>query len=141
MNKIPAGYRFTFNSKDVRGENNYALIKEGISEQQAHLLADISKYIVGGGNYLELPDSAPEWRINSEHKKFYAIIDKHKSVFTNEQLNNMKEDVGYIMDYISENIVGYADSNEFTMRVLTHFKVEFIPEDIMIEDVTYHFTK
>ena len=141
MNKIPAGYRFTFSSTDVRNEHRYSIIKQGVSEKQAHLLADIIKHIVGGGSYLEMRDSVSEWRIKAEHTKIYNIMEKHKEVFTEEQLCEMKEDIYNIIGYISENIVGSADSNEFTMRVLKSFKVEFIPEDIMIEDVTYQFTK
>lgn len=141
MNKIAAGYRFTFSSTDLRGENCHSIIKEGVDEKQAYLLSDISKFIVGGGHYFEMRDSAPEWRIKSEHQKLYDIVEKYTQVFSQEQLDNMKQDIGYIIDYINENIVGYADSNEFSMRVLKHFKVEFIPEDIMIEDVTYNFTK
>lgn len=140
MNKIPAGYRFTFNSCDIRNDNPYTIIKEGLTESQANLLSELSEYIQGG-TYLEVRSHVAEWRIKKEHERLYNIVEKHSQVFTPEQLQDMKEDIGIIMDYISENMVGYTYSEDMDMRTLVSYKIENIPEDILLTDVTYEFSK
>lgn len=140
MNKILAGYRLTFNSCDIRKENPNTIIKEGLSEDEASLLVEISESI-HYENYLELRSSVPEWRIKKAHEKLYNIFEKRSMLFTLEQMNAFKKDVGVIIDYINENILGYSYEEGFDMRTLKSYKVEDIPQDIIINDVTNIFKK
>jgi hypothetical protein len=138
MNKIAAGYRFTFNSCDIRQENPFSVIKEGLSESEANFFFDLSEAIQGG-TALDIRSSNAEWRIKKEHEKLYSIFEKHSNLFTDENLKAMKDDVGRIMDYISENMIGYSYSDHVDMRTLVNYKIEYVPEDIIINDVTEKF--
>lgn len=142
MNKIAAGYRFTFNSTDIRDENPQTIIKEGLTETEASLFAEISEEIQGyGATYLTIRSSSPEWRIKKEHERLYNIFDKHSTLFTNEKMQEFKTDVGTIIDYIAENMIGYSYDDQIDMRSLKNYTIEDIPQDIIIKDVTATFKK
>jgi hypothetical protein len=138
MNKIPAGYRLSFYSCDIRENNPHIIIKEGLTQEQAQLLTSIGN-IIQDDTYLALRQSTPEWRINKIHEKLYAVLEQHQSLFHPVKMNTFKEDVGAIMDYISENITGYSYDEYVDMRVFNGYKAEYIPDDIVIQDVTKQF--
>jgi len=140
MSKILAGYRFIFNSSDIKNENDKTIIKEGLTEEEANLFAEISEYIQGG-TYLELRSSTPEWRIKKEHERLYDILQKHSNLFSTEKMKSFKDDVGLIIDYISENMLGYSYDENFDMRTLNSYSIEYVPQEIIIEDVTHSFIK
>lgn len=48
MNKISAGYRFTFNSNDIFNENTNTMIKEGLTENEVNFFVELSDVIQGG---------------------------------------------------------------------------------------------
>lgn len=139
MNKIPAGYRFTFVSHDLHNENIHTIILEGIDEIKANLFVDLCE-LIKYGTGIELEDTL-EWRKNKFHEKSIHIFEKYTNIFTNEQLIEFKQDLGLVIDFISENILGYSYDNNVLMRVLSYYKVEDIPEDIIINDVTQRFNK
>ena len=56
-------------------------------------------------------------------------------------MQEFKDDVGMIMDYISENITGYSYDENISMRILINYKIEEIPKDIIINDVTDNFNR
>lgn len=140
MSKIAAGYRFTFNSSDIRSDNSSSIIKEGLTENETNLFVELSEQLQSN-TYLALRSSTPEWRIKKEHEKLYNILDKYSSFFTKEKMDEFKEDVGAIMDYISENMLGYSSEEGVDMRVLDSYKIEDIPQDIILNDVTSKFQK
>lgn len=142
MSKISAGYRFTFNSIDIRNENEKTIIKEGLTETEASLFAELSEELQEcGATYLTIRSSAPEWRIKKEHERLYNIFEKHPTLFTNEKMQEFKEDVGAIMDYMSENMLGYSHDEHIDMRTLKSYTIEDIPQDIIMKDVTATFRK
>lgn len=137
MNKIPEGYRFSFNSLDIRNENPQTIIKEGLTELETNLFLDLSELIKGGMSFdIEERDS---WRVKKEHEKLYAILENYKELFSGEKLKNFKDDIGMIMDYISENMLGFSSEEGINMRQLFNYKIQYIPEEIAINDVTNSF--
>lgn len=139
MNKIPAGYRFTFMSHDLRDENPATIIKEGLTEVETNLFVEICEFIRGGTG-LELDDLA-QWRKNKVHTALLSILESYPTLFSPEKLTGFKEDLGLIVDFINESILGYPHSEDFNMRILYTYKVEDIPQDIFLNDVTYSFPK
>lgn len=140
MNKISAGYRFTFNSNDIFNENPNTMIKEGLTENEVSFFVELSD-VIQGGTYLQVRSNTPEWRIKKEHEKLYNVLEKYSNLFNEEDMAKFKEDVGVIMDYIAENMIGYSGDDNIDMRVLKNYKIENIPQDIIINDVTNQFSK
>lgn len=140
MTKIAAGYRFIFQSEDIRNENSSTIIKEGCSEDEAKFFRDLSEQITGG-TYLDVMSSHPQWRIKKEHEKLSVIFEKYSSLFTQEQMENFKNDVGTMVDFIAENMIGYSHEEGINMRVLKSYQIEEVPHDIIINDITHSFKK
>lgn len=140
MNKIPAGYRLSFYSCDIRQDDSRIIIKEGLSEAQAQLLTAIGDIIINESS-LALRDSTAPWRLTKIHEQLYAAFEVHASLFCEEKMADFKEDLGAIMDYISQNMTGYSYDDNIDMRLFNGYKAEYVPEDIFIEDVTRKFQK
>lgn len=134
FNIIPAGYRFTFVSWENDGDNYKTIIKEGVEEKQAKLLVELAKADSGLENAYE-PD---ETELKTGYNVLWPIFEKHKDVFSSKQMESFKADVGAMTEYINEKILGYS-SEGYWMRVLDSYKIEYIPEEIKIEDVTDKF--
>lgn len=137
MNKIPAGYRFSFLSYDLRHNNEKIIIKEGLNENEANLFSQLAEYIQGGLG-IELDDT-PAWRETSVHNNLLKIMESYPTIFNEDEMNNFKSDLGIIRDFISENILGYEPTDYIKMRFLESYKIEDIPQDIPLKDVTYNF--
>jgi hypothetical protein len=139
MNKIPAGYRFSFVSNDLHDENEKTIIKDGLNESEAHLFSDLANFLQGGTG-LELDDLA-QWRKNKIHETLMNIFESYPTMFSPEKIAEFKSDIGAIMDFISENMLGYSHEDNVNMRFLITYKIEDIPQDILINDVTEKFNK
>lgn len=139
-NIIPAGYRFTFDSYEGDGNNLKTIVKQGVSENEAHLLAKIANLMLSSGIWLENQSDPTEKEKSKAYKMLWPIFEAHKDIFDNETLELFKEGVDSMADYICENIVDYAE-DEYYMRVLKSYHVEYTPVAIELKDVTVEFSK
>lgn len=139
-NIIPAGYRFTFNSYEGDGDNLKTIVKQGVSENEAHLLAKIANLMVGSGIWLENQDDPSEKEKRKAYNLLWPVFEQHKDLFDSETLELFKEGVDSMADYICENIVDYPE-DEYYMRVLESYHAEYTPVAIELTDVTLDFLK
>lgn len=135
---IPAGYRFTFDSWENDGDHKHTIIIEGISEPEARLIAEIAKTLLAGGTGLENNYEPEDKEINKGLKVLMDIFDRHQKVFDEEDFDAYRMDHGHIADYIHEKILGYS-AEGYYFRVLDDYKIEHVPVEILIKDVTNQF--
>lgn len=139
-NIIPAGYRFTFKSYEGDGDNLKTIIKEGLSENEAHLLAKIANLMIGQGIELENQDEPTEKDKQKAYKKLWPVFKAHKDVFDIETFESFTDNVDLMADYINENIVDYAE-DQYYMRVLESYHAEYTPVEIELTNMTLDFLK
>lgn len=138
FNTILAGYRFTFVSWENDGDNKKTIVKEGVQEAEAKLLGKLASLIQLGGCGLENNYEPSEKEQKKAFKILLPIFEKHKDIFDESDMNLFRKDVGQMVDYINENMLGHGEDG-YWMRALQSTKVEYIPEEINIEDVTSKF--
>lgn len=141
INKIPAGYRFSFKSWENDRDSENTLIVEGISEKEAYLLSDLAKIIQAKETGLENKYNPSEKDKENAYNVLWPIFERHENLFDHEDMEYFCGDVGLMVDYINENILGHASSRNCWMRVLESYKIELIPEEIQIKDVTDTFNQ
>lgn len=140
MNKIKAGYRVTSISWENDGDNYRTVIKEGLKEEEVKLIGAIGKLMKSKKSGLENNYEASDKELSKGHKFYLPIFEKYVSLFSEHDMNLYRQDCYAIMDYIVENITGYS-SEGYALRVLESMKIEYFPEDILVQDVTKLFVK
>lgn len=135
---IPAGYRFIFDSWENDGDSARTVITEGVNEPEARFLAELAKALVSGSSGLENNYEPDEKEIRKGHKVLLAIFERHQNVFSEEDIDAYRQDGGRMADYIAEKILGYSTEGYY-LRVLDSFKIEHVPVEILIKDVTDQF--
>ena len=140
MNKIKAGYRVTSISWENDGDNYRTIIKEGLKEEEVKLIGAIGKLMKSKKSGLENNYEASDKELSKGHKCYLPIFEKYVSLFSEHDMNLYREDCYGIMDYIVENITG-PSSEGYALRVLESMKIEYFPEDILVQDVTKLFFK
>lgn len=144
LTTIPAGYRVTINSWENDGDHKRALVFAGLSEETARFYVDFAKKLYsennrktsGFGNMY----APSEDELEKVHNVLKSVILKHWDAFiafgytmTQDELDEALYDVCSEIHY---TLFGASD---YHFRVLDSFKVEFIPVEIKIEDVSKRF--
>lgn len=139
MTVIKAGYRLTVQTWENDADNYNSGAVEGMTRDEAVFIADFVKLFAsrhchtsrGIGNMYE-PDSAERDRATERVKE---VVERHlvtiqaSDKFTHF-LNGGWHDCAYDL-----TLAG----GEFWTRVLDSFRVEYIPEDVHLQDVTKEF--
>jgi hypothetical protein len=147
---IPAGYRLTVVSWENDGDNYNTKVLEGLSRDRVEYFVDLCKMTTrcGYGNYKgmwpEIPDFGNMYEPNDEElQKFskfvFGVLYNHLPwKETGDDAPLTEEDAQY---YVSEDLydLGLSGSEGFFTRVCDEFKVEFIKEPILLNDVTEEF--
>lgn len=134
---IPEGYRFTFVSYEGDADNYQTIITEGLPQREAQLVGELAKLLIDGGSGLENQYEPSENVYERAYAKIFSIFEKYQDVFEPQYFELFKPDLGGAIDYINENILGSSDV--YTLRVLKSYKVEYVAQDIHLEDVTLQF--
>lgn len=131
---IPKGYRLTCISYD--GSNYITITKEGLSEEKAHFYYDLANATKSCGlnNEYEPDDKA----LKKAHKVLLPVFEKHGYLFDSRQMENVKEDVGAMCDYIKDDLV-VVPKEGFYISTLESYKIEYVPEDITFKNITSSF--
>ena len=138
---IPAGYRVTITSWENDGDNYKDTIHEGLSKERVNYILELcnlfkskNRDINCFGNMYE--PSRPQMDKAEEAAK--RILEKHRAVLDERELANLDsaEGEGEIADMMCDYF-GYSE--DFTFRVYHRAKVEHIPHQITMEDVTGDF--
>ena len=147
MTIIKKGYRVTVKTWENDADNYKSGSIEGLSHQEAAFLVDFVKLFSsqndrrnrGIGNMYD-PSEAEREKAFERVKK---VVEKHRTaVENNEEIKQyfFDEDVYFFEDVWAEYAYELTLSGGvFYTRVMDSYKVEFIPQDIVLEDVTGEF--
>jgi NADH:ubiquinone oxidoreductase subunit B-like Fe-S oxidoreductase len=147
MTVIKKGYRVTVKTWENDADNYNSGAVEGLSRPEAAFLVEFVKLFSskndhrnrGIGNMYEPRQS----EIVAAEARIKEVVEKHKATIEDSEM--MKEyflaedgsvDEGGWHEYAYEMTL---TGGEFYTRVMESFKVEFIPQDIVLEDVTKEF--
>jgi len=137
--RIPKGYRLTVTSWENDGDSYNTTITEGLTLPQVKLLVELAllhksknNWPAGFGNMYEPNDREQKTYVAAMRTLFKrhppeAMPDENIAEYLDT------EDFG---DCAHEFVHDLFGSSEFYTRVYESHKVEWIPEDILIEDVT-----
>jgi hypothetical protein len=135
---IPAGYRVSTKTWENDGDNYKTLVKEGLSKRQVEFLAKIVKLSKSIG--LENEYEPDEEVYIEAYARLLPIFEEFPDVFSEAKLLAYREEGGCMIDYLIDNLYSRSD-NDYALRVIESFKVEYIANPIEMEDVTEEFTK
>ena len=138
--KIKAGYRITSVSWENDGDHYHTVIKEGLKEEDAKLIGTLGKLMQSRKSGLENNYEASDKDLKKGHAFYLPTFEQYEHLFSKHDMALYRQDCYAIMEYITENITGYS-SEEYALRVLESMKIEYFPEDVVIEDVTKKFFK
>lgn len=138
--KIKAGYRITSVSWENDADNYRTIVKEGIKEEEAHLIGDLGKLMKTRKSGLENCYDPSDEDLEIGHKFYLPTFEKYAGLFSKHDMNIFRTDAYGIMEYIVDNITG-SSNEDYALRVLESMKIEYFPEEVVIEDVTKKFVK
>jgi hypothetical protein len=134
MSVIKAGYRITVTSWENDADNYNTKTLGGLNEHEAGYHVDLLKLIAGShcsdetvfGNMYEPEDS----EVEAFEKAVTEVLEKHK-----------KLEVEYDpLDIAIDMLYKYTGGSEdYLTRVVESIVVEFVPHEIIIEDVSKQF--
>jgi hypothetical protein len=138
--KIPSGYRFTFFSVESHGNHERTIVREGLSEVEANLFSELANVIKSKSTGLENQSNLTEEQLEKAFQVLWPIFEKYDQIFDYEDLDMFMGDLGLMVDYINDYILGYPSGNCW-LRQLEDYEVQYTPENINLENVTSKFKK
>ena len=145
---IPAGYRLSITSWENDADAYGTEVLEGLTKERVEFLLELCNLFKSGSNTsgktfgnLYEPNSTQQAKAEAA---ITAVMEKHKPVLTEyelEQLTVVADPADpYSGPEYSEfvgDLLGYSEN--YTYRVYNGAKVEYIPHEITMEDVTSQF--
>lgn len=143
--KIPAGYRLSVTSYEDDGDNYRTVIVTGLTYDRTRLLVDVGK-----APTYKVTDYFGKWRnptpedvakhstMMSKIIKAYPDEERTLSKLLIDEPNGDENDIKVEFFQQILHSIGLT-SDKFFTRVCQRFVVEYIPTDIIIEDVTKEF--
>lgn len=157
QNIIPAGYRITVESWENDADNYKTEIVDGIeTPEQVRLYVALCDLLTGcehdnGGKYGNMYDP-PDGEIAGFDAAARDVLMKNAAGLRqgyslpvaagDEDDEDEDEDEDYKFPYASlanEILYDFTGSSEFYTRVISKIVVEYIPHDVLIDDVTADF--
>ena len=140
---IPAGYRVTITSWENDADYYEDTIHEGLTKERVEYILEMCKLFKSGsnnggktfGNMNEYDGSA---RFAKAQQAVNVVLEKHRAVLNECELANLDsgEDEMEVCEIINEFI---GSSEFYTFRVYDKAKIELVPHQITMEDVTADF--
>ena len=131
---IPAGYRLTVKSWENDGDNNQTKIIEGIQhDEDVMFYVALCKMHDMDTPYSNLYDPRDK-EIQMHNSALLELIKKFPNMTYYDKPLTTASDVRNIMDSI-----GIGATEYYLTRVCDCFKIEYIKEDIVFEDITERF--
>lgn len=136
MSIIKAGYRITVTSWENDADNYSTITRDGLTKAEVRFHVDLLK-LVSGSNCNDKMVFGNIW--DPSELELYAFDKACKEVFVKHdkelETNGEYEALNYAMDIIGEYI-GYSD---FYTRVAERIVIEYVAQEIVIEDVSTNF--
>lgn len=131
---IPAGYRISCTTWENDADNYQTNCVEGLTKEQAHLTMDLVLLLEVHGNMYE-PSESEVAKLTADIKK---VLIKHTGHADLEGVD--LEDDDDVLDFFHEYTSDLAGNSEhYYTRVLSSFRVNYIPQQIEMLDVTKEF--
>ncbi len=140
---IPPGYRLTVTSWENDGDNYRTKTVEGLSEGRLRYYVDLIKRFASSSNGgLERGFIGNLFEPNEREEQIYLkamieVLKTHRNEFNFEDDEALETYADCIGDQILYSL-GLTGGDFFT-RVMESFKVEYVPHEIRIADVTGQF--
>lgn len=144
MNKkstiIPAGYRVVTQSWENDGDHPRTIVCQKLSKREAELLVRLATLLQARGTGLE-NEYGPSDEVREEaYERLIPIFEDFTDIISVKTLAAYQLDGSHMLDYIVDKLLGYS-VEDYGLRVLESFEVEWVPIEIVIENVTEQFTK
>jgi hypothetical protein len=154
MSNLPAGYQLHITTWENDADNYHTQVMSGLSKEDVAFYVELAKGFrsknsrpKGGlGNQQVDADTLVEY-IDGMLAKHPNISEKVRNYWSTEDeladfdmaLDDVKYDLYY--EILCENVLGNPDDyyDHGFCRVFDEFKVLFVPEEVIIEDVTHQF--
>jgi hypothetical protein len=145
---IPAGYRLSITSWENDADAYHTEIVEGISKERVEFILELcrlfrSKNQKPGcfGNMYDDYSNRSDPKRKQAYEAIAVVMEKHRPVLTECELANLdavasEEDEPEFAEIVS-NFLHYGEN--FVFRVYDGAKVEYIPHEIRMDDVTGQF--
>lgn len=132
--KIKAGYRLTVVSWENDGDNYKTISVDGLTEEFVRFAIDILKLLESrsrtNGKFGNMYEPSTN-EIEKFRKAVEVVLDNHPK---------MRDEEDWNFDNIQDLICEYTDPSEYYYtRVVEGMSVEYIPEEITLEDVSHKF--
>lgn len=134
---IKAGYKLSVTSWENDGDNYQTHSMDGLSEEMVKNLIKLVSLFKSESrspnNFANMYDPS-----DKDIEKLDKKLIEFKDVLGYKHAKNDEEHIDYIKEkWLSE--LGIYLSGDFYTRVFEDFTVEYVPTEIVIEDVTYKF--
>jgi hypothetical protein len=140
-NRIRAGYLLTVSSWENDYDNYRTILKDGLSKEKCQLFFRIALMCTGDlGN---IYDPSDEQLAAFRKESFKLLKEFPEAIKVCESLDWDKESTASMesvaCDYVHEILYDLVGGGEFYTRYVDSLKVHYIPEDIILKDVTNEF--
>jgi hypothetical protein len=139
---IPAGYLFTFVTMYDDGYFPRTITMEGLSEEKANFIAEIANIIEANQTGLENKPYPHTEIFEQAYNVLWPVFEKHSNLFNAQEMQNFKSDIQEMIKYINKNILdhfGPGENGIFMCAFSDYYKIEYVPEQIILHDVTSKF--
>lgn len=127
--KIKAGYRITVVSWENDGDNYRTKTVDGLDEATARYHVDLLK-LLSNNKFGNMYDPSTE-EIDEFRAEIIKVMEAH---------NQISEEAKYSFDHALEDVGEYTGYGEdFYTRVVERIAVEYVPQEIELEDVSSKF--
>jgi hypothetical protein len=148
---IPAGYRVTIESWENDADNYKTKVVEGLNESSVKFIIDFVKLFYSKNNYHgpkgfgNIYDPS-EKECKAFEEAYNNVVNSHIEKDTEEKIRQYfwdDEVDGFYEDHC-EGVMDFAydlglRGGDFYTRVLDSYKVEYVPVEIILQDVTEEF--
>lgn len=136
---IKAGYRLTATSWENDADHYAAEVMDGLTEAEVRMYVELGTYLGSGYGENDFGNmyvgSSRDDKVVKVRQVLSEVIKKHRGAFEND--DHFEFAVCEPIEFVNDKLLGYSD--DYLMRVLQEIKVEFIPNDIVIQDVSDQF--
>lgn len=149
FNTIQAGYRVTITSWENDGDAYDTNIIEGLSKERVEFIVALcklfySRHSSNDTTFGNMYDPG-EYELNKACKAIQAVMSNHCAVLTDEEQHLLSLDIdgddfsdSYLFTEMMADYLGRSEE-DFAFRVFATMKIERIPHEIQLEDVTGKF--
>lgn len=137
MSVIKAGYRITVVSWENDADNYRTITRDGLLKEEAQRDVEFLKLIAGSYNRHDTDNKVFGNLYEPRPPALEAFTDAVRQLMAKYGIEVNEE---WPLDYFLEEVCEYTGWSEgYTTRVVDQITVEYVPTEIVIEDVTKEF--